>query len=43
MVFRYFNLRYAERKWFWIVTYDFERKKTLTACFVVLGLRSNFH
>ena len=43
MTFRYFNLRLVERKWTWIVTYDFARKANLISLLLGLGLKSIYH
>ena len=42
MTFRYFNLRLVERKWTWIVTYDFVRKTYLNSLFFGTGVKVNF-
>ena len=42
MTFRYFNLRLVERKWAWIVTYDFARKATLNSLLFGIGVKVHF-
>ena len=43
MTFRYFNLILVERKWTWIVTYDFARKANLISLLLGSGLKSIYH
>ena len=43
MTFRYFNLILVERKWTWIVTYDFARKANLISLLLGSGLKSIYY
>ena len=42
MTFRSFNLRLVERKWTWIVTYDFVRKANLNSLLFGIGVKVHF-
>ena len=41
--FRYSKLRFDERKWAWIVTYNFARKENLNSLLLESMLKSIFH
>ena len=42
MNFKYFNLRLVERKWFYIVTYDFVRKTNFCSVFCGFGIKVSY-